>query len=262
MPERNLTAEEAEDERVRQKLGLSFSRVTFAEVVDQALTPLDAARLYVTCNLNHLRVLQENEPFRRAYQAAYQVTIDGRPVQRLAAARAGVTFDLITGADLFPAILDRLRSGVDQPFFVCSSHELGAALRDKLRNRGFAIEVDQYIAPPFGFEKDAAAGEQLLERIRANGTTHLFFGLGAPKSEVWVSQHLSVLPPCHIFCFGAALEFAVGLKRRAPRYVRALHVEWIHRVLSEPLRLGKRYFLDAAFFARIMIGRKQLCRIR
>ncbi|MDY6962423.1 MAG: WecB/TagA/CpsF family glycosyltransferase, partial [Pseudomonadota bacterium] len=42
-------------------------------------------------------------------------------------------------------------------------------------------------------------------------------------------------------CVGASLEFLVGTKRRAPRWMRSLGLEWLHRMLSDPRRLWRRY---------------------
>ena len=40
---------------------------------------------------------------------------------------------------------------------------------------------------------------------------------------------------------GAALEFLVGAKKRAPFWMRRAGLEWLHRLLSDPKRLWRRY---------------------
>jgi N-acetylglucosaminyldiphosphoundecaprenol N-acetyl-beta-D-mannosaminyltransferase len=40
---------------------------------------------------------------------------------------------------------------------------------------------------------------------------------------------------------GAAFEFNAGTKRRAPVAMQALGLEWLHRLASDPRRLGGRY---------------------
>jgi N-acetylglucosaminyldiphosphoundecaprenol N-acetyl-beta-D-mannosaminyltransferase len=163
---------------------------------------------------------------------------------------------VVTGADLFPALLQALRPGIDRPFFVASSPEAAQILHDQLVARGFDSAQIGQDSPPYGFERDAAYSAGLVARIGALGTTHLFMGVGAPKSEIWVSRHFAALPPAHIFCVGAALDFSSSLKSRAPAWVRALSLEWAHRMLSEPRRLLPRYAGDALFLAQIVAGRK------
>jgi len=238
------------------RYGLAFDSVPLDGVVDMALQPAAAPQLYCTCNLNHLRQLQANADFRAAYARAAVVTVDGRPIRMLARLQARQDVPVVTGADIFPAMLAALRPDVDRPFFVASSPQAAQILQDQLVARGFDAAAIGCDSPPYGFERDAAYSADLVARIAALGTTHLFMGVGAPKSEIWVSRHFDALPAAHIFCVGAALDFSSSLKSRAPQWVRALSLEWAHRMLSEPRRLFPRYAGDALFLAQILAGRK------
>ena len=40
---------------------------------------------------------------------------------------------------------------------------------------------------------------------------------------------------------GAAFDFHAGDKRRAPLWMQRSGLEWLHRLASEPRRLGRRY---------------------
>jgi N-acetylglucosaminyldiphosphoundecaprenol N-acetyl-beta-D-mannosaminyltransferase len=44
-------------------------------------------------------------------------------------------------------------------------------------------------------------------------------------------------------CAGASLDFLIGKQVRAPRWMQALHIEWLHRLLSDPKRLAYRYLV-------------------
>ena len=45
-------------------------------------------------------------------------------------------------------------------------------------------------------------------------------------------------------CVGAALDFLSGRATRAPLWMRELGVEWLHRLVSEPRRMWRRYLVD------------------
>ena len=47
-----------------------------------------------------------------------------------------------------------------------------------------------------------------------------------------------------ICCVGAAVDFLSGTTARAPESVQRLGLEWLHRLLSEPRRLWRRYLID------------------
>jgi N-acetylglucosaminyldiphosphoundecaprenol N-acetyl-beta-D-mannosaminyltransferase len=112
-------------------------------------------------------------------------------------------------------LLEKLRPGIDRPYFVASSLDAAQALRDQLVARGFDPAAIGTESPPFGFERDEAFGAAMAARIRELGTTHLFMGVGAPKSEIWVARHFALMPAAHIFCVGAALDFSSQKKARA-----------------------------------------------
>ncbi|CAN5422235.1 N/A [soil metagenome] len=246
---------------LQDRYGLCFYRAPFNQIVDFALTLPHEAQLFCTCNLNHLRLLQIDAGFREAYRKASVVTIDSRPIRALAQFQVGEVLPLVTGADLFAAIIKRLRPDVDRPFFIASSEVAGNNLVAQLTMRGFAPESVGFDSPPFGFQNDETYSSRLIEKINAMKTTHLFMGVGAPKSERWIAQNLTRLPPANVFCVGAALDFSSGLKHRAPTWVRRLSMEWLHRLLSEPKRLIPRYFGDAVFLVEILAGRRlvQVC---
>lgn len=45
-------------------------------------------------------------------------------------------------------------------------------------------------------------------------------------------------------CVGAALDFLVGRVQRAPRWMQAARLEWLHRLMKEPNRLAQRYLIE------------------
>ncbi len=52
---------------------------------------------------------------------------------------------------------------------------------------------------------------------------------------------------------GASLEFMLGLKQRAPQWMRGLGLEWLHRLVSEPRRLWRRYVLAVVPLAGLVL---------
>lgn len=239
-----------------ERYGLKFDSFLLEQVAAKALQPATSPQLYCTCNLNHLRRLQGNEDFRAVYALAAVVTVDGRRMRMLARLQAQRYVPVGTGADMLRALMQALRPGIDRPFFVASSTQAAQLLRDKLIACGFDPTHIGHNSPPCGFERDGACSSDLVARIAALDATHLFMGVGAPKSEIWVSRHFAALPTAHIFCVDAVLDFSSRLKSCAPAWVRALSLEWAHRLLSESLHLLPRYAGDALFLAQIVAGRK------
>lgn len=102
-------------------------------------------------------------------------------------------------------------------------------------------------SPPFGAwpADEFARVRQMLVDSQANV---IWVGLGCPKQERWVAEHLAELPPGAYLAVGAAFAFYTGKVSRAPLWMRRTGLEWLHRLLSEPRRLWKRYFVYNSLF--------------
>lgn len=82
-----------------------------------------------------------------------------------------------------------------------------------------------------------------------------FVGLGCPKQEL-LCQKIVERHSCHAFGFGAAFDFVTGTKKRAPKALQRIGLEWLHRLLSEPKRLLGRYVrTNTKYLCLILIGK-------
>ena len=232
--------------------GLEFSSKSIEELAVEILTysvPREQGpRLVFTANVDHIVQMRRLPEFRAAYDRAWVRTIDGFPVHLLARIEGSRTIPRVTGADLFASLMLGLDPLSHRCFFVVSSAAIADRIGGYLLSRGFHRDSMQFCVPQFGFELDAAFSDALASRIRSHRTTHLFLGLGAPKSEIWCDGHAEALGNCYVLCVGAGPEFFLGLKRRAPMIWRQYGFEWLWRFLHEPRRLFRRYFVDSWSF--------------
>ncbi|MGE7368623.1 WecB/TagA/CpsF family glycosyltransferase [Neorhizobium sp. NPDC001467] len=203
----------------------------------------EGLQLLVTANVDHVVRLTQDAEFRAAYRAAWKATVDGMPVLFYARLRGAPIPGRLSGSDLFPQILRRLNPGQHRLLFVCSDEPTANRLNERVRQLGFTDHLS--ITAPMDFEGNEAFGTWLTSLARKQQTTHLFLGLGAPKSEKWMARHRHELPDCYGMAFGAALQFYAGTKRRAPWIVSKVGLEFLWRAASEPRRLAKRYFISS-----------------
>jgi N-acetylglucosaminyldiphosphoundecaprenol N-acetyl-beta-D-mannosaminyltransferase len=98
-----------------------------------------------------------------------------------------------------------------------------------------------------------------VRRIRESGARLVFVSLGCPKQELWMAAHRDRLDAV-LLGVGAAFDFHAGRIPRAPARWRRLGLEWAHRLLQEPRRLGMRYLGTNSVFiaraARQLLGRR------
>lgn len=90
--------------------------------------------------------------------------------------------------------------------------------------------------------------EKDIEEINNSNPDILLVGMGVPKQELWVIENYDKLNPMLIVTVGAFFSFYSGHIRRAPKILRALSLEWFVRLIKEPGRLWRRYFIEYPLF--------------
>jgi N-acetylglucosaminyldiphosphoundecaprenol N-acetyl-beta-D-mannosaminyltransferase len=84
----------------------------------------------------------------------------------------------------------------------------------------------------------------------------IWIGLGTPLQDFISDSISNRYPNTATINIGAAFDFFSGTKTEAPYFVRKFGFEWLHRFISEPKRLFKRYFLVSPLFPLLFISRK------
>ena len=90
--------------------------------------------------------------------------------------------------------------------------------------------------------------DAVLGKIVASKADLLLVGMGNPKQELWIADHMAKSGSRLAFGVGALLDFTAGEFKRAPRFVQHMNLEWLYRLWKEPRRLFKRYILDTPVF--------------
>lgn len=79
-----------------------------------------------------------------------------------------------------------------------------------------------------------------ITRIQNVQPDILFVALGHGKQEKWIAKYLNQMPSVKIAMgVGGAFDFLAGTVRRAPRFLRAIGLEWLWRLLREPWRASR-----------------------
>nr|WP_155553198.1 WecB/TagA/CpsF family glycosyltransferase [Stutzerimonas degradans] len=196
----------------------------------------------VTPNVDHLAQLQHNAALRAAYSKARLRLCDSRVLMPLLQRLGVAVEEVIPGSDL---TIDLLRWADSERLSIVL---IGASNEEcaKLRNLYPGITVYHH-NPPMGFIDRPDEVRRCLEFIREHPSELVFYAVGAPRQEILASSIESHERTGMGFCIGASISFATGSIKRAPRWMQNCKLEWLHRMLSEPRRLVRRYVHDALF---------------
>lgn len=231
--------------------------VSTAEVADDVMARLGDTSgpglpAVVTPNVDILCQLSgEQDPsIVSAFREAWWVLPDGQPVvavSRLAKRPLGAR---LTGSDLFSDVWDRLIDSDTPAVVVANSDEVAAGLTAQHPKTAVVV-------PPIFDVTDHDAIEHIAQQVRREAIR-----LGAPIALSGLSYGKDQLIAAAIdrdwpreqqarpitLCVGASFQMHLGHRRRAPKAVQRLALEWLWRFALEPRRLFHRYFVrDRAF---------------
>ena len=83
-----------------------------------------------------------------------------------------------------------------------------------------------------------------VARSRAAGRVDVILvAYGAPKQERWLDRNLAVLDIPVGIGVGGVFNYLSGATPRAPTWVRRLHFEWLHRLVTQPWRWRRQLAL-------------------
>lgn len=203
-----------------------------------------------TPNVDHLVKLQSDSDFFKAYAAADFRTCDSKILYYALKLIGYPLREKISGSDLFPAFYWHHQHNEKVKIFLLGASEgVAAEARKRINERvGREIIVAAH-SPSYGFERNAAECQQIIEMVNQSGATVLAVGVGAPKQEKFIYQYKDQFKHIKIFmAVGATIDFEAGNVHRAPRWISEVGLEWLHRLLSEPRRLWRRYLLEGPLF--------------
>lgn len=90
--------------------------------------------------------------------------------------------------------------------------------------------------------------EELIKTINSSEPDILIVGLGSPKQEDWIVSNKEKIKTKVIIAVGDGIKVFAGIKKRGPKIIRLIGLEWFARLVYEPKRLWKRYILGNPIF--------------
>lgn len=86
-----------------------------------------------------------------------------------------------------------------------------------------------------------------IRKINDSGAHIVLVGRGCPRQELWVANHKGKVDAA-MMAVGAAFDFHAGKLKQAPTWMQQNGLEWLFRLIQEPRRLFKRYFITNSLF--------------
>ncbi len=244
--------------------GVPFAKLRMKEVVDLIIHRHSQGYggWVVTPNIDILHRLGTDASFRALVSSESTVfTADGAPIIWLSRLLGTPLPERVTGSDIFVELVSEAASNGKSVFLLGGNPGVAEIAARKLQQMYPALCLAGCYAPPFGFEGNAEEIAKIRSFMVTARPDIIFVGLGSPKQEKLIAMLRELLPCSWWLGIGVSFSFVAGDVKRAPIWMRKIGLEWFYRVLQEPKRLFKRYFLINIPFALGLFARNLLKRM-
>lgn len=226
-------------------LGVRLARLDMQEAARViAARPFGAPFAYVvTPNAQHFVLLDrgDDQRFSAAYANAWLRLCDSKVVCALARVLFGEHLPHAAGSDLTAYLFNHVIRPEDHITVIGGDDELAARLRAQFRLIGL-----HHYNPPMGFINSPAAVDRCIEFVRARPAQYVFLAVGAPSSEILAHRIAARGGAIGTgLCIGSSLRFLVGLAKRAPKFYRVAGLEWLYRLMADPIGHAHRVFVQS-----------------
>ncbi len=182
---------------------------------------------------------QKDERFRDVVNASALSLCDTVGVLSVARRRGANLHERVTGIELVERLCAQAaREGL--PVYFLGGAEGAAADAAAIMEARFPGLAVAGTRNGF-FADDEIAG--IVDEIRSSGAKLLFVGLGSPRQELWLAEHLRETGAGAAVGVGGSFDVLGGRVVRAPHFMRRLGLEWLYRLVKEPHRWRRQLAL-------------------
>ena len=245
--------------RRMEVLGVPVDNLTMGETLDVIAGFIEdgTPHQHVVVNVDKVVKASRDPELRRIIAQCDLVNADGMPVVWASRMLGTPLKERVAGIDLFEALMVRAAERGWRVFLLGAREEVVA----KVRSIYEARHPELVIAGHRNGYWQPGEEEAVAEQVRAARADLLFVAISSPMKERFLGRWQAHMRVPFAMGVGGTFDVAAGKVRRAPLWMQRAGLEWLMRVLQEPRRMYRRYFIEGLpFFA--MVGRELLARRR
>lgn len=212
-------------------------KLTMAEALDRIdqFTKERKPHLIIAINPEKIMRVREDLVLQKILQEAELTIADGIGLVWAARLLGNPLQQRVTGFDLMQEIVKAAAPKGYKLFFLGAAPGVAQQAKEVYLTKYPALQV---VGVRDGYFK-AEEEEALIDQINSSGADVLFVAMGTPKQEKWLAKYRSRLQIPVCMGVGGSFDVVAGRIQRAPLFMQRLGLEWLHRFLKEPSRIGR-----------------------
>ena len=212
--------------------------------------------IIVTADASAIVIAQNDEDFRGIINNADLVTPDGAGLLKAAKLFGTPLIDRVSGVDIANNVCGMGAEDGFSIFLLGAKPGIAEMAGERLKQQYPGLKIAGTHHGYFTEAENAA----IAAKVRDAGAKVLLVGLGIPRQEKWIRDHLSELGVCMAMGVGGSFDVLSGQIRRAPVWMQRHGLEWVYRLAKDPKKITKvatlPRFVMLVLIGRILGGRK------
>lgn len=229
-------------------LGVNIAAInmsTLIKYVKDNLRELSGKYICVS-NVHTVITAYDDEKYMNVQNSSALSIPDGGPLSSYGRKHGFKDMDRTTGPDFFYEILKISEENNYKYYFYGSTEETLEKLKEKLLSEFPKLKIAGMYSPPFR-KLTEIEDEDVIKKINSADSDFVWVGLGAPKQEIWMYEHKDKVKGLMVG-IGAAFDYFAGNIKRAPMWMQKHNLEWLYRLMQDPVRLFTRYLYTNSKF--------------
>lgn len=207
---------------------------------------------HVVVNVSKLVYAQKDEQLRNIINACPIINVDGAGVI-LGAKMLGINIPhRVTGIDLMEELVKYSSQNGYRVFFFGAKEDVNKAVVDHYLAKYPDLQVAGRRNGYYTEQEEAS----VVDEMKKSNADILFVAMGSPKKEMFLGKYSKDLNIPFTMGVGGSFDVVTGKVKRAPLWVQNMNCEWLYRLIQEPRRMWKRYFVTNGLFLLMIIKEK------
>lgn len=230
-------------------LGVPFANISPSEAVDKVVSYLNGngKSMIFTPNPEMVMEARKNKEFMEILNSSTMNVPDGIGIIYGSKFTSNPIKERVAGYDLMLGVFDKMKDMGKTAYFFGGAPEIADRAKAAIEERFPGLNIVGTANGYFDKERE----KEIIAEINNLKPDLLLVGIGFPKQEKWIYDHIKELNIKAAAGVGGSFDGWCGNVPRAPEFFINHNIEWLYRLIKQPSRIGRMMQLPLFMLAVI-----------
>lgn len=235
-------------------LGVPFVNISPSEAVDRVVSYLNGngKSMIFTPNPEMVMEARKNKEFMEILNSSTMNVPDGIGIIYGSKFTQNPIKERVAGYDLMLGVFDKMKDMGKTAYFFGGAPGIADRAKAVIEERFPGLKIVGTANGYFDKERE----REIIAEINMLKPDLLLVGIGFPKQEKWIYEHIKGLNIKAAAGVGGSFDGWCGNVPRAPKFFIDNNIEWFYRLIKQPSRIGR--MMQLPLFMLVVIRNKIL----